>query len=118
MTIILLYYKTNIYNCCSSYPAGLQVSSLKLTQLSTAVQDYFSMGISAATTRAYKSGLHRYVTFCSEINHAPLPVSEETLLLFVTDLAQQNLSYATIQVYLQQCDTVMSQPVRLLLLIL
>jgi len=57
-------------------------------------------GISAATTKAYRSGLHRYITFCSEINQLPIPISEDTLLLFIAHLAQQNLSYTTIQVYL------------------
>jgi len=40
------------------------------------------------------------MTFCAEIYQQPVPVSKDTLLFFVTYLAQQNLSYATIQVYL------------------
>jgi len=71
-----------------------------VAQLSAAIQDYFSMGNSAATTKIYKSGLHQYVTFCSKINQPPIPVSEDRLLLFVTHLVHQNLSYVTIQVYL------------------
>jgi len=71
-----------------------------MSQLSAAAQTYFSMGISTVTKKAYRSGLQKYVSFCSQINQPPIPVSEDILLLFVTHLAQQNLSYATIQVYL------------------
>jgi len=58
------------------------------------------MGISTATKKTYRSGLQKYVTFCSQINQPPIPVSEDTLLLFLTHLSQQNVSYATNQVYL------------------
>ena len=43
---------------------------------------------------------NKYNTFCREINQPPIPVCEDTLLLFVTNLAQQDLSYAMMQVYL------------------
>ena len=72
-----------------------------ISQLSTAAQVYFNLGISAATRKAYAAGLHKYITFCKEINQQPIPFCEEdTLLLFATHLAQQKLSYSTIQVYL------------------
>jgi len=95
----------HLYYYCTYYkknytPIALQVSSPTLFQLSAAAQAYFSMGISAATKKAYRSGLQKYVALCSQTNQPPIPVSEDTLLLFVTHLAQQNLSYATIQVYL------------------
>ena len=48
---------------------------------------------------AYTAGL-KYIAFCSEINRQHMPVCKDTLMLFVTYLAQQNLSYTTIQVYL------------------
>ena len=43
---------------------------------------------------------YKYNTFWREITRSPIPVCEDTLLLFVTNLAQQDLSNATIQVYL------------------
>jgi len=61
---------------------------------------YFNLGISTATRKAYETGLHKYINFCTEINLQSLPVCEDTLLFSATHLAQQNLSYATIQVYL------------------
>ena len=61
---------------------------------------YFNLGISTSIRKAYTVGLRKYNTFCRGINHPPIPVCEDTMLLFVTNLAQQDLSYATIQVYL------------------
>ena len=72
-----------------------------ISQLSAAAQAYFNLGISAATRKAYAVGLRKYITFCKEINQQPIPFCEEdTLLLFAIHLAQQKLSYATIQMYL------------------
>ena len=68
--------------------------------MSATAQVYFNLGISTATRKAYTAGLCKYNTFCREINQSLIPVREDTLLLFVTYLAQQNLSYAMIQVYL------------------
>jgi len=61
---------------------------------------YLDLGILKSTKNAYKAGLNKYISFCMETYHRLLSVREDTLLLFVTYLAQQHLSYATIQVYL------------------
>ena len=58
------------------------------------------MGIAASTKKAYNAGLRKYATFCMDTYHQLQPICEDTLLLFVTYLAQQHLSYPTIQVYL------------------
>lgn len=79
-------------------PAGLP--SLSLSQLNTAAQNYLDLGISTSTRKAYRAGVHNYTTFCMDTYYKLAPVSEDTLLLFATYLAQQNLSYATILVYL------------------
>ena len=46
--------------------------------------------------KAYTAGLRKYNTFCREINQPSIPVFEDTLLLLVTNLAQQDLPYAMI----------------------
>jgi len=46
------------------------------------------------------AGLRQYTTFCNYASVPFTPLSEDTLMLFATYLAQQDLSYATIQVYL------------------
>lgn len=49
---------------------------------------------------SYQTGQHRYLTFCSNIKKSLLPTTEDTLLLFVSHLAQQGPSHASIKVYL------------------
>ena len=86
---------------------------IAISQLSVAAQAYIwkYLGISNTIRKAYIAGICKYTAFCFKINqplipvcfkiNQPLiPVCEDTLRLFVTCLAQQNLSYATIQVYL------------------
>ena len=84
----------------SSCPLAIEQPPFTMSQMSVAAQAYFNLGISTATRKAYTAGLRKYTAFCSEMNRPPMPVCEDTLVLFVTYLAQQNLSYATIQVYL------------------
>ena len=97
------YYTYNIIiiHICSC-PIATESPSFPISQLimSAAAQAYFNLGISTATRKAYTAGLWKYNTFCRKINQLPIPVCEDTLLLFVTNLAQQDLPYATIQVYL------------------
>ena len=91
------YYNYNIIIInVSSYPIATELPSFTISQLSAAAQAYFNLGISAATRKAYTAGLRKYITFCMKINQPPIPAYENTLLLFVTHLAQQKLSYATI----------------------
>ena len=59
-----------------------------------------NLGLSASTEKAYKTGLHKYITFCMETNLQPIQVNEDTLPLFATYLAQQHLLYPTVQDYL------------------
>ena len=67
--------------------------SFTISQLSTAAQIYFNLGISTATKEAYTAGVHKYNTFCREINQSPLPVCEDTLLLVFTKLIWPNKMY-------------------------
>ena len=75
-------------------------TDLTLSELNTAAQTYLNLGLSTSTRKAYKTGVHKYITFYTETQHRPVPVCEDKLLLFATYLAQQHLSYPTIQVYL------------------
>ena len=103
-TRLFRYYCYHNYNIIiiniSSCPIATELPSFMISQLSAAVRAYFNLGISAATRKAYTAGLCKYITFCMKINQPPIPAYENTLLLFVTHLAQQKLSYAMIQVYL------------------
>ena len=75
---------------------------IAISQLSVTAQAciWKYLGISNTIRKAYVAGICKYTAFCFKINQLLIPVCKDTLRLFVTCLAQQNLSYATIQVYL------------------
>ena len=60
---------------------------------------YYSAGTSSTTQQSYLAGQKCYITFYSQAKLIPIPTTEATLLLFVTQLANQNLTYSTIKVY-------------------
>ena len=73
---------------------------MDIASLQTAVQGYYQKGLAPTTHKSYQAGQKRYLNFCSKANRPAVPTSEETMLLFVTHLAQQGLTHATIKVYL------------------
>ena len=81
-------------------PFGLRSTPKFTPQLFTAAQSYLDRWMSAATKKAYETGLNKYLAFCIQCKQQTIPASENTLVLFVTHLTNQQLSHATIQVYL------------------
>ena len=73
-----------------SFTANLQLKARQLVK----------MGIRMSTSRTYSSGQKRYFNFCNAYDLRPLPGDEDTLLLFVAYLHQDNLKAETIRVYL------------------
>ena len=73
---------------------------LNLSELGARAEAYFHQGVSPATKKAYRMGLQKFNSFCTQARRKAIPASENTLLLFSTYLASQNLSSSTIQVYL------------------
>lgn len=73
---------------------------MDITSLQTALQGYYQKGLAKSTHKSYQAGQKRYLMFCSEVKRSAVPTTEETLLLFVTHLAQHELTHATIKVYL------------------
>ena len=64
------------------------------------VDIYCRRGLAESTHRTYQTGLKRYLSFCYAFNITPFPVSESQLCYFVTYLARQSISPATINTYL------------------
>ena len=73
---------------------------MDISYLQTALQGYYQKGLAKSTQKSYQAGQKRYLTFCNELERSAVPTTEETMLLFVTHLAQQGLTHATIKVYL------------------
>ena len=63
-------------------------------------QKYYVNGLASTTRSTYAAGQYRFTTFCLAINAEPIPTTERVLSLFVTHLATDNISHATIKVYL------------------
>ena len=73
---------------------------MNVKKLSRLSQQYYLLGLSPSTRKAYQVGFHAYKAFCANTNRQEIPTSEATLLLFVTYLADQGCSSSTIKVYL------------------
>ena len=74
---------------------------MDLSTLDEAVRLYCYRGLAESTHRTYRSGLSRYMSFCDAVNVSPpFPVSETILCYFVTYLARQGTSPASIKTYL------------------
>ena len=74
---------------------------MDLANLDEAVQFYCYQGLADSTHRTYRSGLNRFLSFCYAMDiQSPFPVSETVLCYFVTALASQGTSLATIRTYL------------------
>lgn len=73
---------------------------LDIPNLRAAVQHYFEQGLAPSTKKSYLAGQKRYFSFCNSINALPIPTTEDILLTFVSYLAQDGISHATIKVYL------------------
>ena len=72
---------------------------MALSRLEEHASFYLSKGVAPNTARAYKSAQSRYWAFCARFSLPPLPASEQTLILFVAELAQ-DLAHSTIRSYL------------------
>ena len=94
------WHSTNVTSIYFILPTPESSPTPYLCQLITAAQSYFDQGISAATEKAYETGLNKYLAFCIQCKQQTIPAYEDTLVLFVTHLTNQQLSHATIQVYL------------------
>ena len=61
---------------------------------------YFHRTLASSTQKTYKSAQNRYLSFCANFSLLPVPVSEQQLCRFVTFLAEEQVSHATIKCYL------------------
>jgi len=72
---------------------------LDTTLLHHKAAEFFRNGLAVNTRSTYIAGQRRYQNFCRAINATSIPTSEQTLLLFATHLADSNITYSTIKLY-------------------
>ena len=66
-------------------PLLVIVTRLDYSQLRAALCNYYATGAEPGTWTTYTAGQKRYLRSCSENQRQPLPNTEHTLMLFVTD---------------------------------
>lgn len=71
-----------------------------LSHLNSITQGYLKEGLAPATRRTYSTGKQRFIAFCTASGKQALPATESALLMFVSHLALNNISHATIKTYL------------------
>ena len=67
-------------------------------------RQYFTHGLADSTQRTYSAPQSQYLAFCSRLDLSPFPASEQTLMLFVTELASR-IQPQSIPVYLSAIRT-------------
>ena len=65
-----------------------------------ALQRFYKSGLAVSTQKAYTSGQKRFLAFCNQFNLLALPLSEHTIMLFISQLGVDGLSMSTIKSYL------------------
>jgi hypothetical protein len=62
------------------------------------------------TKRTYTSAQSRFIRFCEHYNQVVMPVSEDTLLLYVGFLFEEGLAGSSIRVYLSAVRSLQNWP--------
>ena len=83
----------------SSETTGVSPTGLVISQLETQAQRLIDSGLAQSTKKVYSSAIAIYLSFCTRLNLAPVPASENTLTLFVAELFQTK-AYNTVHTYL------------------
>jgi hypothetical protein len=90
---------------------GPQKRSLaELAQAAERVEDYAGRSKSRATIKAYASGWRDFLAFCETRGLSPLPASDETVALYLSDMADRGAKAATM--VLRHCRGVRRQQPR------
>ena len=65
-----------------------------------AVHKYFAQSLAPSTKATYSSAIKRFICFCSTFNLTPLPLTDTLLSRYAAFLAENNLSFPSIRLYL------------------
>ena len=70
-----------------------------VSSLERQASEFLLKGIAPATLRTYSSAQGIFLAFCQRLNLNPIPATEDTLILFVTEMAQTR-AHSTIKTYI------------------
>ena len=85
----------------ANVPTSNPTARLDIPELERLVQHYFEQGLATSTRKTYSAGIKKFTDFCSKFGIIqPLPADQSLLCYYVSFLADQGLSPATIKVYL------------------
>ena len=73
---------------------------MDLQSLEISVSQLINQGIAPNTARVYNSAQSRFIKFCNNYNLSPLPLTENTICLFISYLFNQKLTHSTMKTYL------------------
>lgn len=80
-------------------PGGGRSARLAVKQLEEQAQQLLKAGIAPSTEKTYSTAQKGYLLFCQQLSLPPIPASKDTLILYVTHLAQTR-AHSTIKTYL------------------
>ena len=81
-------------------PPGPVKTRLDIGRVEKVLTDFYSFRLASATQKCYSAGQKRFLTFCVDSQLNPLPLSEHTILLFITHLGLDGLSLSTMKSYI------------------
>jgi len=81
-------------------PAGAGETRLDFKNVEEALCRFYSYGLAPTTQKSYTSGQKHYMEFCSKFNLTAIPLSEHTILLFISQLGVNGLAPSTVKSYL------------------
>ena len=87
-----------------------RTTTLDVTKLEMSVNIFYHQGLSLSTQKLYSTGQTRYYSFCQQLNHSPLPSTEQLLLLFVAHLANEGLTHSLQSRFIYQLSVTSTSP--------
>ena len=95
----LSLHTAHVHPYGSRADAGAGAARLALSLLEEHADRYLRLGVTPNTARSYRTAQSRYLSLCSRFGLLPLSASEQTLILFVAELAQE-FAHSSIRSYL------------------
>ena len=91
--------RTNSYTRPTVVHPGESATGLAVSHLASIADKLIGNSLAASSRKTYSSAQAKYFNFCSRMCLAPIPASQQQLILFAADLSQ-TVTNATMRTYL------------------